>query len=154
MLNSKYLKVCMALLGTLLLIACNQQQASVQDLDGHRIQLSDKHYKWTVINYWASWCAPCYQEIPELNAFYQANKQRGIRILGVSYDQAPADQIKKIAAKLNIQFPVLSTDPAELLGIEEVTGLPTTFILSSNGKIQKRLLGPQTQHSLEAAMGQ
>lgn len=102
--------------------------------------------RWLVINYWAIWCAPCREEIPELNTL----AHRGmVRVYAVNFDDVQGEELRRQAAELGIQFPLLSADPGPALGIARPTVLPTTLILSPAGKLATRLLGPQTVESIE-----
>ena len=120
----------------------NAQLPALQDLQG----------QWLVINYWAVWCKPCIEEIPELNSFAQHNSQRA-RVFGVNFDGSSGDELSAAIAQLGIAFPTLATDPAKQLGYERPTVLPTTIVINPQGKLQQILLGPQTAASLSKAMG-
>ncbi|CAN5446389.1 TlpA disulfide reductase family protein [soil metagenome] len=135
------------------LTACNRSEPiQVQDIQGNTVQLVN-HSKLLIVNYWASWCKPCYEEIPELNALYNAHKkQDDIIVLGVNFEQASKETLKTLVAKLAIQYPVSTTDPAKQLGIKEVANLPATFIFAPNGKLVDTLFGKQTHQSLEQAL--
>ncbi len=136
----------------LLLAACSQQP-SLKDIQGKTINLASYKGKWVLINYWASWCKPCYKEIPELNAFSQRYSDNAV-VLGVSYDRVPLPNLVKLAKKLGVKFPTLASDPAKQLGIDNVPGLPATYVIGPNGKLRQRLLGIQTEATLAAAIGQ
>lgn len=125
---------------------------SYSDLDGNQIRLSQYKGQWLVINYWASWCKSCGEEIPELNAFYHAHKNQGVKLIGVNYDLTPVDKLKQLVAKFHIEFPVLTSDPAKEIGIDNVPGLPSTYIVGPDGKLVKRLFGVQTKKTLEDAL--
>lgn len=132
-------------------VACSKQADST-DSQGHAIRLSDYKGKWVVINYWATWCKPCLQEMPALNALYQGNRKK-IVVLGVSYDQLSNNEIKKIANKMSIEYPMLSTFPLQKLGISHLDVLPITFILNPKGQLVKTLKGPQTKKQFRHALG-
>jgi len=132
----------------ILLTACDRE-ASVTDLDGNVIKLADLKGKWVVVNYWASWCKPCLEEIPELNAFYQSHKNTDAIVLGVNYDHADGPALQKIVSELNVAFPTLTKDPAALFGIGQIPGLPASYLIAPNGKLKNTLFGTQSQASLE-----
>ncbi len=102
-----------------------------------------------VINYWAIWCAPCREEIPELNALARENVGK-IAVQAVNFDNVSGDELRQQAAKLGIQFELLETDPGPALGIARPTVLPTTLIVSAENELMHRLIGPQTQETLSA----
>jgi thiol-disulfide isomerase/thioredoxin len=107
--------------------------------------------QWVVINYWAIWCKPCIQEIPELNALDELPE---VTVLGVNYDGAAAEELRQQIEQLDIAFEVLANDPASELGIDRPVVLPTTLILDPAGELRTTLVGPQTFESLAQATGQ
>lgn len=111
-----------------------------------------KHYsgQWLVINYWARWCTPCIQEIPELNKLNQARSD--LTVLGVNYDGATGDALAAQVKDFAINFPMLTEDPAAFLGTSRPIVLPTTLIVSAKGTLEQTLVGPQTLESLTAAV--
>lgn len=123
----------------------------LQDIHGKQYALNDYKGKWIVINYWASWCKPCYKEIPALNALAKQYKSQ-VLVFGVSYDRATGSKLAQIIKKMKVQFPTLAVDPAKVLGIPHVPGLPATYLINPKGKLSKRLLGMQSEKSLIAAM--
>ena len=117
-------------------------------IDGKQGQFSQG--KWQLINYWATWCGPCREEIPALNAFAKANPD--ILIYGVNYDGLEGEALSKAIADMDIDFSSLSSDPAPLLGTARPQVLPTTLIVSPNGSLVATLTGPQTIQSIEVAI--
>ncbi len=106
--------------------------------------------KWLVINYWATWCAPCIKEIPELIELDENNLD--VAVLGVNFDAPTGDDVKRDIDKMKITFPVMQKSPHEYFGIELPEVLPTTLLVSPEGILETILIGPQTQESLLAAM--
>jgi thiol-disulfide isomerase/thioredoxin len=105
--------------------------------------------RWTAINYWAIWCYPCRTEIPEFNDFAADNSER-VAVYAVNFDELRGEALLDQAAELGINFTLLEEDPAAALGYARPTVLPTTIILDPSGKLVARLIGPQTEASLEA----
>lgn len=103
-----------------------------------------------MINYWAEWCKPCIEEIPELNEFARLNAMRA-RVLMVNYDGARGDALREQARRLGITTTLLESDPAARFGYPRPQALPTTFVIDPDGKLRATLLGPQTVASLGAA---
>lgn len=129
-----------------------ETKAELVTLDGESIAFEALKGQWVIINYWASWCAPCMQEIPQLNAFYHSHKGHGVKIYGVNFDQFESSELKRTIAKMGIQFPNLSRDPAHQLGLGEIPGIPMTFVFNPQGKLTQKLFGEQTIESLEKAI--
>lgn len=106
--------------------------------------------RWVLVNYWAQWCKPCIEEIPELNAVQSGHE--GVVVYGVNYDGATGQALTDQEAQLGIAFPTLSEDPAFSLGIRRPAVLPTTLVIDPEGKLVKTLIGPQTEDTLLAAL--
>jgi thiol-disulfide isomerase/thioredoxin len=139
----------LALLG-LLLAACSQPAPDPGQPHVYEQPLDDG--RWTVINYWATWCAPCREEIPELNRFAAAHAD-SVAVYAVNFDGVTDEELRVQATELGITFPLLSTDPANLLGYARPTVLPTTLVITPAGGLSVRLIGPQTEATLEEALG-
>ena len=138
------------------IIAGCQNDASVEkseytDMEGYSGNFSDHKGKWMVINYWATWCKPCIEEIPELNTF-SAKHIDQIKLFAVDFDNAQGEKLVESTKKMGIEFSVLTQDPHSILGFEKPYALPTTFIFNPEGKLHKTLLGPQTEKSLLNAL--
>lgn len=105
-----------------------------------------KSEQWTLINYFAEWCKPCLEELPELNELSQA---ADVRVFGISYDSLSDQEIMDLMARYQIQFPVLKTSSLELLPMGLPAVLPTTYILSPDGDIVDVLHGKVTIEGIE-----
>jgi thiol-disulfide isomerase/thioredoxin len=111
--------------------------------------LANAKGKWTYINYWATWCKPCIEEIPELNEFAAQNPY--LVVLGVNFDGIQGDELKAAEAKLGIEFTNLAQDPHQQFGYERPNVLPVTIVINPEGNVIHQLVGPQTFGSLMAA---
>lgn len=121
-------------------------------VDGQKHNWSNAEGKWTVVNYFAQWCAPCLREIPELNHFHQLNNN-DIAIFAVSFDSLNNEQLLELKRKYDIQFPVaavLNTLP----WAQPPTSLPTTYILDADGLLRKQLKGEQSAEKLLQTINQ
>ena len=103
--------------------------------------------QWRVINYWAIWCGPCREEIPELNAL---DDNTELVAFAVNYDGQRGDALQSQAAEMGITFTLLEQDPGATLGIKRPRVLPTTLLVNPEGAVTDTLVGPQTQESLLA----
>jgi len=121
------------------------------ELGGNSGQFSDHLGKWMFVNYWATWCKPCIEEIPELNDFARDHADSAV-VFAVDFDNAQGQKLRESSQKLGIEFAVLIDDPHALLGVAKPYALPTTFVFNPKGELQQTLLGPQTVASLAAAM--
>jgi len=133
----------------LALVSCSKPDA--YDSQGNPISLKQYQGKWIIINYWASWCGPCLEEMPTLNKLYHEYPNQLI-ILGVSFDGLNAEKINESAKKLHVDYPLLSSFPLNKLGVAEVPILPTSFIVNPEGKFIKMLTGPQNEAEFKKAV--
>ena len=106
--------------------------------------------QWVLVNYWAIWCKPCIQEIPELNEL--DHSRSNVTVLGVNYDNLAGDELQSQLDELGVEFATLPEDPAAQLGVARPQVLPTTFILDPEGNLVSTLVGPQTLDSLNQAL--
>jgi cytochrome c biogenesis protein CcmG/thiol:disulfide interchange protein DsbE len=117
---------------------------SLIDLDGRVTRLRDYRGHPVVIDFWATWCAPCRHQIPELKKLYEKYHQtRGLVILGIACDTVQGDGAKSVrpfVREFNISYPVLLAETSVLdnFGVEAI---PTTVFLGSDGAILGRILG-------------
>ena len=100
---------------------------------------------WRGVNYWAIWCGPCREEIPELNALHHNS---ALTVFAVNYDGQQGEALIQQAAELGITFELLEQDPGPDLGVERPRVLPTTLLINPEGIVTDTLIGPQTQESL------
>ena len=131
--------------------ACKKQQDPL-DNQSHPIQLSDYQGKWLILNYWATWCSPCLTELPELNKLYKQHRDK-LNVLAINFDGLTAEKTADFTKPLALELPLLSDFPKEKLGINEISALPVTFLISPQGKLIKTLHGPQTEQSLLEQIG-
>ncbi len=103
------------------------------DTAGARHKLADFKGKWVVVNFWATWCAPCIKEIPEI-AEFSHERRADVVVLGIALDVEDEAKTKQFAAKIGHAYPlVLGEDKVEKQ-FAKVRGLPTTLIYDPSGK--------------------
>ena len=99
---------------------------------------------WRGVNYWAIWCTPCREEVPELNRLAE---REDVTVLGVNFDAKQGESLATDSMQLGIQFQTID-DPSALLGIARPDKLPTTLVIDPDGNIVSTLVGPQTEDGL------
>ena len=124
-------------------------EGMLHEMSGHQISFSDLQGKWVFINYWASWCRPCLDEIPELNRFYEEYKNKNVALFAVNYDALPLSKQKQLIKKFDIQYPSLKQDPASALELGEIRGVPVTFVFNPQGQLSNALYGGQSVNTLK-----
>lgn len=138
------------------LVACDNSAWQPEIMDTATGQLRtltprEQTGKTIVVNYWASWCKPCIEEIPELNRFAEQHAADVI-VLAMNFDEPHPSQQQTAAQQAGIRYPLLVENPAVALKLPDIVGLPVTFIVSDEGVVKQMLAGPQTLASLEAAL--
>lgn len=122
---------------------------ALPDLDQRVHRLADYRGQWVVVNFWATWCASCVQEMAELEQFHRAHRDRGAQVVGVNFEQIRVKALRDFVQELGISFPIVRAGEAPLVPFEPLKGLPTTFIVTPSGQIVARHLGPVTRLALE-----
>lgn len=114
---------------------------ALKDLKGKTVRLEAYKGKVVLINFWATWCAPCQSEMPELVKLQRKYAAKGLQILGVTYEPEKATAVNRVARKFKINYPLLfgSAELSQQYKIEEV--LPVTIIVDREGKMQSQILG-------------
>jgi len=114
---------------------------TLKDARGRRVRLADYKGKVVLINFWATWCAPCQAEMPSLVELQNEHRSRGLQIIGVTYPPEHRSSVRGVIRKFKLNYPVLfGTRPmTDAYGIGEV--LPVTIVIDRNGKIRERILG-------------
>lgn len=116
----------------------------IYEMNGHSFHFSELAGKWVFINYWATWCQYCLDEIPEFNRFYESQKNHQLQVFAVNYDALPIDEQKTLIKQFDIHYPSLSVDPAAALQLGDVRGLPITYVFNPQGKLSTVLYGKQS----------
>jgi peroxiredoxin len=119
-------------------------------LDGRKVKLSDYRGKAVVLNFWATWCAPCKIEMPWFVDIQSHYGNDGLAILGVAMDDSDPQKISQFASQMGVNYPVLlgTNKVSEAYG--DVEYLPTTFYINRQGKIVGKVAGLIGKAEIEA----
>lgn len=130
------------------MLASSQASVMLQPIDGPPIAFESLQGQWVFINYWATWCDSCLEEISAFNQFYKRYKSKNVRVFAVNYDALPIKRQQALIKQFKINYPVLITDPATALQLGDIQTIPVTFVFSPNGRLVNRLNGPKTYKEL------
>lgn len=104
-----------------------------------------------IINFWATWCAPCRDEMPILQTFYETHQDAGLRVLAVNLAEDPAT-IRAFASEFNLSFDIIPDDNQEIAALYYFRAPPSSYIISPQGMIVRIVYGPVTYSLLETAL--
>lgn len=128
--------------------AFSAQAFDLKDTAGQPQRLADLKGKWVVVNFWATWCAPCVKEIPDIAAFAKAQGDK-VRVLGIALDWDDAKQVTAFAKKVGLTYPLVLGDEASEKAFGKLKGLPTTIVYDPAGKIAYQKTGTVTRELLD-----
>jgi peroxiredoxin len=121
----------------------------LERLDGGRAELDGLRGRPVIINFWASWCAPCRVELPDLISAWRKHGPQGLQILAVNLtDQERRKDVTKFVTELGMPFPVLLDSRGKVRQLYALVSLPTTVFLDSAGIVRSVQSGPLTQNAL------
>ena len=120
-------------------------------IDGSDYDLASHKGSWVVVNLWATWCAACVKEMPELSALHEAHEN--VNVLGLTYEQIEAETLLQALTKRPVSYPFAIIDPYDLPdGLKAPMGLPMTYLVDPQGNVAQEFLGPVTRADIERAI--
>lgn len=131
----------------------NKPVFKLVDLDGNIFTNQNTNGKYLIVNFWATWCKPCLQEIPEFVKFYNNHSDKAL-ILGMSYEKAERKDVENYVDKLNVNYPIIlyaESNTSHFSKFTEIKGMPTTVIYNPEGELASEHLG---QINLEIIKGE
>jgi cytochrome c biogenesis protein CcmG/thiol:disulfide interchange protein DsbE len=115
------------------------------DLDGNEISLSDFNGKVLILNFWATWCPPCREEIPDFVEVYNEYESEDVQFIGVSNEDIST--LRSFVEDYNISYPIL-IDDENIMGKWGISAIPTTFVFDKDGQIISKSVGTMTREQL------
>lgn len=151
----RYLTIFLVLLAATFSVAAESVKLDakpdfeLQDLDGKTYRISDFRGKWVVVNYWATWCPPCLEEMPELDLFHNTHKDKLAVVLGVNFEDIGDKKLRTWVDEQFLSFPILRDTPRAETVFGKVHGLPSTYVINPDGEYVARQVGQVTSQMLE-----
>ncbi|MDM5317683.1 TlpA disulfide reductase family protein [Fictibacillus sp. b24] len=125
---------------------------SLKTLDGKQIQLNDYRGKKVILNFWATWCPPCREEMPEMQKFYSDYKDKNVEILAVNlaYAETKKEKVGEFVEKYDLSFPI-PLDEKNTTGKQyRAVSIPTSYFIDENGNITNFHIGPMDYEFMKA----
>jgi peroxiredoxin len=129
-------------------VAGRQAKDFTFEMNGRTTHLADLHGKVVVLDFWASWCPPCVEETPALNALQQRITAKGGMVLGISQDEDPAAYAKFLADQ-HVAFPTYREPEKKVPTAYGTVMIPEAYLISRDGRIASKIVGPQDWSSPE-----
>lgn len=141
------------LLGSLVaspLLASEARDFTLPDMDGRNHSLSDYRGQWVLVNYWATWCPPCLEELPELEVFHNNAEGKAV-VLGVNTETIDRKALRAFVEDQFLSYPILRApaQPRRDQVIGPIEGLPTSYLVTPEGEVVARQVGAITASAID-----
>jgi len=132
----------------LLLLVSQAEAFQFEDTQGKIHTLADYKGRWVVINFWATWCPPCLEEIPDLISLYENRKD--VMVIGVAMEFSDPEIVMKFVKAMSISYPTILGSRQIASQLDDISMLPSTYFFDPDGRPAARKLGIVTRESIEA----
>ncbi|MEN8170220.1 MAG: TlpA disulfide reductase family protein [Pseudomonadota bacterium] len=143
----KRLFLLLALLCSQPLLA-NPVDLELTDIEGNQLKLSDYRGKWVVLNYWATWCPPCLEEIPELVHYHESHKDSDGVVIGIDMEMLQAEALEQFVDDNFMTYPVVPM-VENMPAFDNVNNFPTTYLIDPDGIAVVKHVGAITSDAIE-----
>jgi peroxiredoxin len=126
----------------------------VQTLDGKQVSLADYKGKAVVVNFWATWCEACRQEMPWLAELREKYRPKGFEVLGIVTDDASSEKITSAARSYGVKYPILFCNHATAQAYGGLPELPVSFFVDRQGKVVAEMTGADSKEEIETRIKQ
>lgn len=144
------------LLLLLLFVNCGVAHATeafvLKDMSGAEHRLSQYVGKWVIVNYWATWCPPCLEEVPEFVALYDERRNKDVMVIGVVFDYESIQTVNTYVDDMLMSYPIVLGNDNIVKQIGPADVLPTTYLFNPKGELVKVKRGLVSRHYLETTM--
>lgn len=120
-------------------------------LDGKTVELSDYRGKGVFLNFWATYCPPCKEEMPHMDTLYEEFQAKGVEILAVNVGEPPLTA-QKFVERYDLSFPILMDEREEVYKAYGVKPIPSTFLIDKDGKVVDRVTKGLTEEEIREMM--
>ena len=127
--------------------AATAEAFSLVDAKGKTHRLQDYKGKWVLVNFWATWCPPCLEEMPDLQKLHETRKD--MVVIGIAMDYQDPKYVVSFAEDLLVTFPIVLGNPKIAAQIGRIAGLPTTYLYSPQGTLATHNVGALTHQAVE-----
>jgi thiol-disulfide isomerase/thioredoxin len=126
----------------------------LKDTAGIKHQLENYKGKWVLVNYWATWCPPCLEEVPDIVSLFDHRRKKDLMIIGVVFDYESVQSVKEYVDDMLMSYPIVLGDDTVTAQIGSADVMPTTFIYNPQGELIKIKRGLITKQYIEKIIGQ